>query len=66
MTVLINGKKRVIDSNFGIIDIIQSFKVEKKYLAVGLNGEFVPKQLYSEIKLKEGDEIEVVSPHPGG
>ena len=66
MTVLINGKKRVIDSNFSIIDIIQSFKVEKKYLAVGLNGEFVPKQLYSEIKLKEGDEIEVVSPHPGG
>jgi len=66
MTVLVNGKKRVIDSNFSIIDIVKSFKVEKKYLAVGLNGEFVPKQLYSEIKLKEGDEIEVVSPHPGG
>jgi len=66
MVVLVNGKKRVIDSNFGIIDIVKSFKVEKKYLAVGLNGEFVPKQLYSEIKLKEGDEIEVVSPHPGG
>ncbi len=66
MTVLVNGKKRVIDSNFSIIDIIESFKVKKKYLAVGLNGEFVPKQLYSEIKLKEGDEIEVVSPHPGG
>ncbi len=66
MMVLVNGKKRVIDSNFGIIDIVKSFKVEKKYLAVGLNGEFVPKQLYSEIKLKEGDEIEVVSPHPGG
>ena len=66
MTVLINGKKRVIDSNFSIIDIVESFKVEKKYLAVGLNGEFIPKQLYSEIKLKEGDEVEVVSPHPGG
>lgn len=66
MMVLVNGKKRLIDSNFGIIDIVKSFKVEKKYLAVGLNGEFVPKQLYSEIKLKEGDEIEVVSPHPGG
>jgi sulfur carrier protein len=66
MIVLVNGKKRLIDSNFGIIDIVKSFKVEKKYLAVGLNGEFVPKQLYSEIKLKEGDEIEVVSPHPGG
>lgn len=66
MMVLVNGKKRLIDSNFGIIDIVKSFKVEKKYLAVGLNGEFVPKQLYSEIKLKEGDEIEIVSPHPGG
>jgi sulfur carrier protein len=66
MTILINGKKRVIDSNFSIIDIVESFKVKKKYLAVGLNGEFVPKQLYSEIKLKEGDQIEIVSPHPGG
>jgi thiamine biosynthesis protein ThiS len=66
MTVLINGKRKVIDSKFSIIDIVESFKVKKKYLAVGLNGEFVPKQLYSEIKLKEGDQIEIVSPHPGG
>jgi sulfur carrier protein len=34
--------------------------------AVAVNGEFVPRSLYNETSLAEGDQVDVVSPVGGG
>ena len=34
--------------------------------ALALNGTFVPKRNYSQQGLADRDEVEVISPHPGG
>tara|TARA_B100001989_G_C24544271_1_gene469679 strand:- start:2707 stop:2880 length:174 start_codon:yes stop_codon:yes gene_type:complete len=37
-----------------------------KLVAVARNGEFIPKESYADITLKDNDKIEIVAPMQGG
>lgn len=66
MRILLNGKKKIYKFNINIQDVVKSMKVDKKYVAVALNGEFISKKDYNKHSLEDGDIVEVVTPHPGG
>ena len=66
MKIILNGKSRKVDSDQKVNDLIGLLKIDSKFIAVAVNGEFISKKDYSKIFLNDGDVVEVVSPHPGG
>ena len=66
MKIILNGKSKKVNSDQKVIDLIGLLKIDSKFIAVAVNGEFVSKKNYSKIFLNYGDVVEVVSPHPGG
>ena len=66
MKIILNGKSRKLDSDQKVNDLIGLLKIDSKFIAVAVNGEFISKKDYSKIFLHDADVVEVVSPHPGG
>ena len=65
MKIILNGKSKKLDSDQKVNDLIGLLKIDSKFIAVAVNGEFISKKDYSKIFLHDGDVVEVVSPHPG-
>lgn len=63
--VKINGQMLNV-AGMTIEEYLKSTKYEIKHIAVERNEEIVPKHLYEETILEEGDELEVVSFVGGG
>jgi len=62
----LNGEEITLPKNINLYDFLrENFSFEMGF-AVALNGEFISKSRYQEILVGPGDNIEVVSPHPGG
>ena len=66
MILLINGEKRDIKEGANILEVIDALKNKTEFFAVALNKNFIPKTQYAKVNLKENDQLEVVTPHPGG
>ena len=66
MILLVNGEKREIKEGANILEVIDSLENRTEFFAVALNKNFIPKTQYAEVNLKENDQLEVVTPHPGG
>jgi sulfur carrier protein len=66
MILLVNGEKREIKDQANILDVIKSLENKSEFFAVALNKNFIPKSQYEKVQLKDNDQLEVVTPHPGG
>jgi sulfur carrier protein len=66
MKVKINGNEKDVPQASTVKKILEGMKLDGKYLAVAVNTDFLPRTSYGDIPLKEGDEIEIVSPQSGG
>ncbi len=66
MKLLINGEIVEFSENSSFFEVINSLKNKSDHFAIAVNKCFIPKSQYEKIKLKENDQIEVVTPHPGG
>lgn len=66
ITVTVNGKARELESPTSLMTFLQDMKVNFRFLAVGYNGEVLPKADYGTVVLRDGDVLEVVRPIGGG
>ena len=66
MKIIVNGEKIEFKDEGSILDVINSLENKSDYFAIALNKTFIPKSQYLNIRLKENDQLEVVTPHPGG
>ena len=66
MILLVNGEKREIREGANILEVIDTLENKTEFFAVALNKNFIPKTQYAKVNLKENDQLEVVTPHPGG
>lgn len=67
MQLTINGNAKQFDNNkMSVADLVRTLNMIGKRIAVECNGEIVPKSQYSEIILKDGDQLEVVGAVGGG
>ena len=62
----VNGKSRPIEDSIDLETYLLSFGLNLQYVAVGYNGEVVKKESFADLKLKDGDVLEIVRPVGGG
>jgi len=64
--IYINGKKKLVNTNNSLYQILKLFKLNKKFIAIEVNRQVVPKSLYKSKIVFENDAIEVVEFIGGG
>tara|TARA_B100000902_G_C26663131_1_gene599377 strand:+ start:33 stop:248 length:216 start_codon:yes stop_codon:yes gene_type:complete len=64
--IYINGKKKLVNNNKNLLELLKSTNINGNFFAVELNKEVIPKSLYSSKEIKEGDKIEIVHFIGGG
>ena len=64
--IQLNGKKVRIKQNFTVFDLLKKHKLDKKKVAIELNGAILTKNLYKKKIIKDEDKIEIVHFIGGG
>tara|TARA_B100001057_G_scaffold466684_1_gene524056 strand:+ start:418 stop:621 length:204 start_codon:yes stop_codon:yes gene_type:complete len=64
--IQINGKKVVIKQNFSVQDVLKKYRLNRKKVAIELNGKILPQNEYKKKNLKNNDKIEIVQFIGGG
>ena len=65
MPLTVNGYTTPMPNPPTIESLLAAFKPERPY-AIARNEEFVPRSIYHQCVLKDGDRIEIVHPSAGG
>ncbi|MCB9639776.1 MAG: sulfur carrier protein ThiS [Myxococcales bacterium] len=66
MQLEVNGEKKEIPQSLSLAEALRLWGYDGLPVAVACNEEFVPRRLYAETLLNEGDRVEIVSPMQGG
>ena len=64
--IQINGRKVALKQNISILDVLIKYKLNRKKVAIELNGKILPRNKYDNRKLKDNDKIEIVQFIGGG
>lgn len=66
MKIIANGRERPVDAGWSVAEFIESLGMDPRFVIIELNGEALERARFSEIRLAEGDRIEVVRAVAGG
>ncbi len=66
MRLTVNGEMREAPDKATIADLLASLEIEGRRVAVERNREIAPRSLWGEIRLAEGDQVEIVQFVGGG
>ena len=64
--IQLNGKKITVKQKISLFELLKKYKLDKKKVAVELNGSIILKQLYKKKTISENDKIEIVHFIGGG
>ena len=64
--IQLNGKKITVKPNLSLLDVLKKYKLDKKRIAIELNGSIVSKSSYHKKILKNEDKLEIVHFIGGG
>ena len=65
MRVTVNGEQREILSA-SVDALLSELEYEGTHFAIALNYDVLPKSQWAETAIKNGDEIEIITPRQGG
>jgi sulfur carrier protein len=65
MRVIVNGEQREIASH-SVDALLGELEYEGTHFAIALNYDVLPKSRWAETALKNGDQIEIITPRQGG
>lgn len=66
INLMVNGKPRDLEDSIDLESYLTSFGVNLEHVAVGYNGEVIRKEQYADLRLRDGDVLEIVRPVGGG
>ncbi len=67
MKIIINGIEKEFDGNsLTANELVKYLQLEGKRFAIERNGEILPKGLFAELIINEGDRLEIVGAVGGG
>jgi sulfur carrier protein len=66
MRIVVNGKPRQIDGEMDLPAFLSAFDINPKLVAVAINGDVVPKDAYTSVRVRDGDTLEIVRMVGGG
>jgi len=64
--IVMNGQAREIEPGTTVARLIESLKMQPRYLAVERNFELVPRTRHAQCVLEDGDKLEIVTLVGGG
>ena len=64
--IQLNGKKVNISQKTTLFDLVKKYKLDKKKVAIELNGSIITKNMLKKIIIKNKDKIEIVHFIGGG
>jgi sulfur carrier protein len=65
MRVIVNGEQREI-SSVSVDALLSELEYEGTHFAIALNYDVLPKSRWAQTPLRNGDEIEIITPRQGG
>ena len=65
MRVTVNGEQREISASH-VDALLNELEYEGTYFAIALNFDVLPRSQWAQTPLKNGDEIEIITPRQGG
>ena len=66
IAITVNGRAVEIQSPMSVQQLLDTVDVPPNYLAVEVNGEVVPREVFATVMVSAGDEVEVVTLVGGG
>lgn len=66
LQLTVNGEPRSMPASATVADLVTELKLDGRKIAVERNLEIVPRSLYAETMLTDGDRIEIVAFVGGG
>ena len=66
MKIEVNGEPRELSAGTTVADLIDQLSLTGKRLAVEVNEDIVPRSQHADIRLNDGDRVEVVHAIGGG
>lgn len=66
MNIYINGEVLTLALNISIQDLVNELDLGNKRFALELNQAILPRSLYAQTSLNEGDQIEIIHAVGGG
>ncbi len=66
IALTVNGKRQELPGEMPLLEFLAREGIDQRHIAVGLNGEVIPRQEYEKVALKEGDVVEIVHMVGGG
>jgi glycine oxidase len=66
IALTVNGKPRELEAETPLLDFLQWLGVDRRLVAVAINGEVGPKNQHGKVTLRHGDQVEVVRMVGGG
>jgi sulfur carrier protein len=64
--IQLNGKKITLNQKLSVFDLLKKYKLNKKKVAIELNGSIIAKINYKKEIIKNNDKVEVVHFIGGG
>lgn len=65
-TITLNGKPHALEGQTSVTGLLASLDINPKQVAVAVNGEVVPRDIWAATKVGEGDAVEIVRAVGGG
>ena len=66
INLMVNGKPRSAADSVDLETYLTDFGVNLEFVAVGYNGEVIKKETFTDVRLRDGDVLEIVRPVGGG
>jgi sulfur carrier protein len=66
ITIEVNGKPFKCEANFTVREYLDSLDLQVPHIAVAHNGMVLARARFSEVRLADGDKLEIVRPVGGG
>lgn len=64
--VILNGQRQALQPDLTVLALLEARGLAGKRLAVERNGEIVPRARHAEVRLTDGDRLEIVVAVGGG
>jgi len=64
--IQLNGKKITINQKVSLFDLLKKYKLDKKKVAIELNGSIISKSRFKKRLIKNDDKVEIVHFIGGG
>ena len=66
MTITVNGQSRELDEALTLTELIKNIGLSEKHVVIEYNLEPLERKSYESTRVKEGDNIEIVTMMAGG